>query len=139
MANEKYDNLMVMMTTGKLNWAGDAIVAYLMSDVTFDPTDVALAEAGGSQLGVVPIPRRSVTVDGLLGGAVSFTYMPKDIDFQMLIAKDSGPGTTPSLLAFYNVDDQGQPLRLKNTGTLIVRPQTLLPAEDTGLGAWVTI
>jgi len=138
MANEKYDNLMVMMTTGKLNWAGDAIVAYLMTGVTFDAADASLPEVGGSQLGVVPITRRSVTTDGLLGGAVSFAYMPKDTDFQMLIAKDSGPGTTPSLLAFYDSDDQGEPLRLKNTGTLIVRPQTLLPAEDTGLGVWVT-
>lgn len=140
MANEKYDNLMVMMTTGKLNWAGDAIVAMLMTGVTFNASHVTVVEAGGSRMSMVPITRREVGAGGaLLGGAVSFSYMPKDTDFQMLITKDSGPGTTPSLLAFYDSDAEGDSLRLKNNGTLIVRPQSLLPAEDTGQGAWVTI
>jgi hypothetical protein len=139
-ANEKYDNLTVLMTTGKLNWPGDAIVALLMTNVTFDAANVTLADAGGTRMGMVPIPQRSVASTGsLLGGAVSFSNMPKDTDFQLLIAKDSGPGTTPSLLAFYDSDGEGQSLRLANNGTLIVRPQQLLPAEDTGQGAWVTI
>jgi len=139
-ANEKYDNLTVLMTTGKLNWPGDSIVALLMTDVTFDAADVTLADSGGTRMGMVPIPLRSVASTGsLLGGAVSFSNMPKDTDFQMLIAKDMGPGTAPSLLAFYDGDAAGEPLRLKNNGTLIVRPEQLLPAEDTGQGAWVTI
>ena len=140
MANEKYDNLTVLMTTGKLNWPGDAIVAILMTGVTFDAADVTLADSGGSRMGMVPIQQRSVSSTGsLLGGAVSFSNMPKDTDFQLLIAKDMGPGTTPSLLAFYDSDGDALPLRLKNTGTLIVRPETLQPVEDTGQGTWVTI
>lgn len=140
MANAKYNNLTVLMTTGKLNWAGDAIVAFLMTGVTYDATDVTLTDAGGTRMGMVPIARRSVDADGsLLGGAVSFSNMPKDTDFQMLIAKDLGPGTVPSLIAFYNSDADDVGLRLKNNGTLIVRPEQALPAEDTGQGAWVTI
>jgi hypothetical protein len=139
-ANEKYDNLMVLMTSGKLNWASDAIVALLMTGVTYNVSHTTIAEAGGTRKAMVPVPRRSVGPTGsLLGGAVSFSNMPKDTDFQMLIAKDMGPGTVPSLLAFYDSDGDDNPLRLANNGTLIVRPEQLLPAEDTGQGTWVTI
>lgn len=140
MANAKYNNLTVMMTTGQLNWARDSIQAFLMTDVTYRATDVTVADVGGSRMQVVPISRRAVAADGsLLGSAVSFGNMPKDTDFQMLIAKDGGPGTVPSLLAFYNSDADDVGLRLKNNGTLIVRPEQTLPAEDIGLGVWIGI
>jgi len=140
MANAKYDNLMVLMTTGKLNWAGDALVAFLMTGATYNAAHTTVTEAGGTRMSVVPVPQRSVGPTGsLLGGAGSFSNMPKDTNFQVLIAKDTGPGTTPSLLAFYDVDGDAHALRLDNNGTLIVRPEQLLPAEDTGQGSWVTI
>jgi hypothetical protein len=139
MANAKYDNLTVLMTTGWFNWAGDAIVAILMTDVEFDTTDVTVEDVGGSRLQVVPITGRSVAPDGaLLGRAVSFNNMPKDIEFQMLIAKDMGPGTLHQLIAFYDTGEDG-PLTLKNNGTLIVRPEAVQPTEDTGAGVWVKI
>jgi hypothetical protein len=140
MANQKYDNLTVMMTSGQLNWAGDSVVAILMQGVTFDAADVKVEDAGGTRMQVVPISQRSVAADGsLLGSAVSFNGMPKDTDFQMLIAKEFGPGLALGLIAFYDEDGDGQPLNLKNNGTLIVRPEQTLPAEDTGQGSWVTI
>jgi hypothetical protein len=139
MANAKYDNLMVLMSTGKLNWAGDAIVALLMTGATYNAAHTTVTQAGGTRMSMVPVPQRSVDPSGsLLGGAVSFSNMPKDTNFQMIIAKDTGPGTTPTPLAFYDVDGDVHALRLDNNGTLIVRPEQLLPAEDTGQGVWVT-
>ena len=140
MANQKYDNLTVMMTSGQLNWAGDAIVAILVTGVTFRPTDATLTDANGTLMGIVPIQQRSVATDGsLLGAAVSFSNMPKGTDFQVLIAKDNGPVGPPALLSYYDSDEGGDLLSLKNNGTLIVRPQQTLPADDTGQGSWITI
>lgn len=140
MANKKYDNLTALMTSGRLNWAGDPILAYLFTGVTFDITDVTVPDVGGSRLAYVPISRRSVAADGsLLGSAVSFGNMPGDTAFQMVIVKDFGPGKESEVIAFYDEDEEGSALRLTNGGTLIVRPQTSLPAEDTGQGTWVTI
>ena len=139
MANAKYDNLTVLMTSGWFNWPGDAIVAVLCTDVVFDTTDKTVDDAGGPRLQVVPITGRSVAPDGaLLGRAVSFTNMPKDTEFQMLIAKDAGPGVPMELIAFYDTGEDG-PLELKNNGTLIVRPEAVQPTEDTGAGVWVKI
>jgi hypothetical protein len=140
-ANEKYDNLTVLMSTGKLNWVGDVVTAYLMTGVTFNAAHVTLVDAGGTRMGMMPIQQRSVASTGsLLGSAVSFDHMPKDTDFQVLIAKESGgPGTVPQLLAFFDSDGDDQPLRIKNNGTLIVRPEAVQPVEDTGQGAWIQI
>jgi hypothetical protein len=138
--NQKYNNLTTLMTTGKLNWAGDPITASLMTGVVFDATDVTLPDTGGMWMQTMPIIGRSVDSDGnLIGGSVSFSNMPKDTEFQMLILKDFGPSMQPQLLAFYDVDEQGDPLTLKNNGTLIVRPQGAMPDEGSGDGIWVAI
>jgi hypothetical protein len=140
MANQKYNNLTALLTSGRLNWAADAIMAYLFTGASFDATDVKVTDVGGSRLAQVPITRRSVGEDGsLLGGAVSFGNMPGDVPFQMVIGKDFGPGVEPEVIAFYNTGDNNEPLTIKNAGTLIVRPEQSLPAEDTGQGTWVKI
>jgi hypothetical protein len=143
MVNDKYDNLAVMLANGQLNWANDVVVANLVAGATFDATDVTMADLGVPIKATVPIQGRSVAENGsLLGRAVSFNYIPKDTDFQVVIAKDYGPGVQNSVIAFYDTDLNGDPLRLKNNGTLILRPGDsgiMLPTEDTGQGVWVTI
>jgi len=140
MANAKYNNLTVVMASGWFSWAGDPIVALLMTDVVFDVNDATTDDAGGTRMQVVPVTGRSVGADGaLLGRAVSFNNMPKDTEFQMLIARDVGPDSPLQLLSFYDVGEADEPLSLKNNGTLIVRPEAVQPTPDTGAGIWVKI
>lgn len=142
MANDKYNNLTVMLANGQLNWSGDVIVANLVTGYTFDATDVTMQDVGVPLIQTVPLIGRSVGEDGaLLGRSISFNYVPKDVDHQVILAKDYGPGAQAKVIAFYNEDANGDPLRLKNNGTLIVRPQdpATLPTPDTGAGVWVAI
>ena len=43
------------------------------------------------------------------------------------------------MLAFYDEDENGDPLILQNNGTLIVRPQLVEGGEPPILGVWVKI
>jgi hypothetical protein len=139
MANQKYDNLMPLMATGKLNWATDPINAYLQSGATFDAAHTKLSETGGAPVAHVPVAQRSVTPAGFLGNPVSFNRIAKDTAYQVVIAKDTGPGTDPLVIAFYDEDEEGGPLVLQNNGTLIVRPVLVEGAEPPTLGIWVKI
>jgi hypothetical protein len=138
-ANEKYDNLTTLMVTGQLNWPVDPISALLVTGAAFDKSDTTLSDSGGTWVAVVPVPGRAVDAAGnLLGLAVSFNYIGKGATYQMLIVKEVGPGLPASLLAFYDTDDQDNPLTLKDNGTLIVRPQA--PQEsvpDSTQGIWI--
>ena len=139
MANQKYDNLMPLMATGKLNWATDPINAYLQSGATFDAAHTMLSETGGAFVAYVPVAQRSVTPDGFLGNPVSFNRIAKETEYQVVIAKDTGPGTDPLVIAFYDEDDDGGPLMLENNGTLIVRPVLVEGGDPPTLGVWVKI
>ena len=86
----------------------------------------------------VPIPGRQVDGTSLLGYPASFNGVAKEVEYQMVIAKDDGTGD-PSVLAFYDEDENGDPLLLQNNGTLIVRPQLVEGGEPPILGIWVKI
>jgi hypothetical protein len=137
--NQKYDNLITLMTSGWFDWASDPINAYLQSGATFDVTHTKLSETGGMLVAYVPVSNRVVGPEGLLGNPVSFNGVPKDTEHQVIIAKETGPGADPLVLAFYDVDDQGGPLVLQNNGTLIVRPMLVAGADPPTLGVWVAI
>jgi hypothetical protein len=141
MANQKYNNLTVLMTTGGLNWPSDPIDAYLMKGAVYDATDVTLPDVGASQVLRVPVGSRMVGSTGaLLGAPVSFNRVPKDETFQVIIAKDRGPVGPPLVLAFYDEDNEDQPLTLQNNGTLIVRPELATDPElPPQVGVWVAI
>jgi hypothetical protein len=140
-ANQKYDNLTVMMTTGPFNWVGNPINAYLMTGATFDTTDILLSDTGGQVLLYVPVPGRAVGPTGaLLGLPVSFNRVPKDEEFQVVLAKDEGATNSPHVIAFYDEDANGDPLLLQNNGTLIVRPELVEdPEAPPQLGVWVAL
>lgn len=139
MANQKYDNLMPLMATGGLNWSTDPIKAYLQSGATFHAADTKLSQTGGTLVTYVPVSGRQVDPVGFLGNPVSFNGVPRETEHQVLIAKDTGPGSDPLLLAFYDEDDAGDPLVLQNNGTLIVRPVLVAGGEPPTLGVWVKI
>ncbi len=138
MANDKYDNLTVMMSSGQLNWVADPINAVLLQGAVFDATDKTLSEVGAPLVAAMPVPGRSVDPTGaLLGGAVSFGNLLKDTPYQVVLTKQTGPGVDPLLISYYDVDDAGQPFTLVNNGTLIVRPTQATPGP--GPGTWVSI
>ena len=139
MANQKYDNLTVLMASGPFNWAADPINAYLLQGATFDATDKTLTDVGAQQVDHVPVPGRQVDSTGsLLGWPASFNRVVKDQEFQVVIAKDDGSGN-PLVLAYYDEDENGDPFILQNNGTLIVRPQLVEGGEPPILGVWVKI
>ena len=138
MANQKYNNLSVLMASGPFNWVVDPINAYLMQNAIYDATDIRLGDTSGIRIDHVPVQGRQVDATGsLLGLPVSYNRVTKDLTFQVIIAKDVGPGTQPLVLAFFDEDEDGEPLTLKNNGTLIVRPQLVEPDEAPLLGVWV--
>ena len=136
MANEKYDNLTVMMSAGKLHWDSDQINAVLFTSATFVPTQKDLTEVGAPRLGVVPVPGRSIGEDGsFLGWPISFEAVEKDIPLQVALVRDDGVNN--DLLVWYDEDDAGEEYRLKNHGTFILRPTVVPQAVPPILGCWV--
>jgi hypothetical protein len=138
MANQKYDNLAVMMAGGQLNWLSDAVNAVLVTGATYNSSDTTLSQLQATMAGIVPVPGRAIGPAGsLLGGPVSFGGLSKGVVYQMVITKQSGPGADPMLIAYYDADENNDTLVLQNNGTLIVRPTEEDPT--TGNGRWVSI
>lgn len=139
MANDKYDSLATMMASGALQWQHDEILAVLLSGASFEAGNTYLSDVPFDlQIGRgVPVPGRSIAVDGsLLGGPVSFNRVPKDTTLQVVLVKNDG--SSFPLLTYYDSDDQGSPLTVKNHGTFILRPAPI-PMADIGdiQGVWV--
>lgn len=139
MANQKYDNLAVLMASGGLDWVLDPVTAYLQHGAVYDAVDTTLSQTGGVTVAYVPVPARAVDSNGLLGNPVSFNRIVKGTEYQVLVTKETGPGDDPLLLAFYDEDEAGGTLLLQNNGTLIVRPVLVVGAEPPTLGVWVKI
>jgi hypothetical protein len=77
MANDKYDNLNVLMTSGPFDWTSDVIQAVLLRGATFDRTQVYLEDLSATRVGMAPVQGRQIATDGgLLGLSVSFTSVP---------------------------------------------------------------
>lgn len=137
MPNQKYDNLTELLEAKTLNWNTDVIEGILVTGATFDPAHVRFSELGTPSKLRSPIPGRSVSPDGdLLGWPVSFHRVQKDIVFQLVVVKNDG-SNNPLVLAFYGADEGDDPLTLKYTGTLIVRPLIVEDPDPPVLGVWV--
>jgi hypothetical protein len=135
--SEKYDNLTPMINTGKLNWAGDKIVAILLEGATFDQTQVHLSEVSGTEANRNEIPGRQIDATGsFIGLPVSFDTATAGTTYQVIVAKDDGWGD-PWLISFYDEDDSGGALEVTNTGTLTVRPVLIPAADPPTLGIWL--
>ena len=142
MANQKYDNLGVLLAQGRLNWVSGRIAALLCKGVSFTSTDKvvtdALTPSGTTQVASSPVNGRTLSEDGaFLGYPVTFNRMAKEVDYQMLLVLDEGTGN-PSLLAYFDTSSDDDPLRMQNNGTLIVRPVEVQPPPDPPiLGLWL--
>jgi hypothetical protein len=141
MANQNYDQLAELVASGKLNWTGDLITAFLGEGVVFNAADTKLSALGVS----FPPSRRAIitgrTMSGrnALGAAVIFNDVGAQIDFQVLVTQDDGAGDA-NLLAFLDVDNEAQPLSVENPGSLIVRPVALDPENPEApptTGVWL--
>ena len=137
MANEKYDNLTTLLSSGRLNWSADNIVAVLVTGATFDPTHAVITDLGVGTLASVNVPGRSVAADGsLVGLPVVFNAVDKDIELQVVFCREDGITSVP--LAWFDTDDNDGPMILTNNGTFTMRPTPGSMAGPPQLGTWVT-
>jgi hypothetical protein len=141
MANAKYDNLNVLLSTGKLNWMNDVITGVLVSGVTYNASDKTVADAigdTGHNLSKLPVQGKEVGPDGSFRGwPIAFQAVEAGESYQMLLVKDSFSGSG-ELLAFFDTDDADNQLAVANSGTLILRPIVVQGAEPPLLGVWLT-
>lgn len=136
MSNYKYAQTSTIMSG--LDWLGGRIHAFLLSGAVYDKTDTLLSQVreGTTLKNVTEIQNRGVGGEGqALGSAAQFAVTQKGGPYQLILTWDKNQGDQ-LVLAFCNEDGAGNPLALKNNGTLIVRPQDYDPA--TGLGTWFT-
>jgi hypothetical protein len=135
MANAKYDNLVPMLASGRLNWPADMIQAFLVTGAVFDATDQRLSDMTGTIAFMTPMPERAVdqVTGSFLGFPTSFDLAQADVEYSVIIAKEDG-SKNPWLIAFYDEDEEGDPLTIALAGTLTLRPE----GSDPGtLGVWV--
>ena len=140
MANRNYDQLQDLVLQQKLNWQGDNIRALLVEGAVFNATDKTLAD-----LGVSVTPSRNVPIQGRFldgrdayGQPALYDQVPEDTTFQVVLVKDDGSGN-PLLLAFIDVNEQGEDLTMENSGTLIIRPSKAGtdPTKPPLTGVWL--
>ena len=130
MANSKYNQVVDLLATGRLNWKSSSILGYLVQDATFDPDDTTVEQAGGSVYSTTLIQGRVVAPGGLfLGYPAFFQNVPGGSDYEMLLVLDQGM-QNHSLLAFFDEDDAGLPLTTTNSGTFVLRPEMPDPVPE---------
>ena len=130
MPNSKYSQVTDLLATGRLHWDTDLIEAHLLGDGAFDADDTLLSQAGES-LQSTPIQGRWVAPGGnFMGQPAVFHQIEGNKDYRVAIVQNIGNGD-PNLLAWYDTDEQDEPLHLDNTGSFIVRP-TLLEQTPEG-------
>ena len=138
MANAKYAQVPAMAASGQLNWSRDHVVAFLYQGATFSAAHSRLNQVGGTQVGVSEIAGRYVGQGGeAVGLPATFYAVPKDTNYQVLVAVDQGMGVSPGLVAFYDVDADAAPLRTTNNGSFILRPVTFVDGEPPSIGTWM--
>jgi len=135
MANAKYDNLVPMLASGRLNWPADTIQAFLMTGTTFNAIHKRVSEVGGTPVGRVPLPERTVrdTDGALLGFPVSFPNAPGNVNFSVIIAKDDGIND-PLVISFYDRNQSNAVIKLTAPGTITVRP---VGSDSVTPGVWL--
>ena len=122
MANSKYSQVVDLLAAGKFNWQIHSILGVLKDGATFDASQKKLSELGGTEVARTEIQGRAVLEGGAcVGYPAFFNVVPGDTDYQMVLVQDRGDGD-PNLIAWFDTNEADQPLRLDNTGTLVVRP-----------------
>ena len=137
MANAKYDNLVPLLASGRLNWPADLIQAFLMEGAAFEAADLRISDVAGTRRGRVALPERSVRpTDGSFHGfPVSFNDVPANTNFSVILAKDDGIND-PLVLSFYDRNETNAVIRITVPGTLTVRP---LGSDPLTPGTWVEV
>lgn len=140
MANAKYSQVIDLLAAGKLNWATNNIQAALLQGESFDESHRKLSEVG-TPVARQPIQGRSVAAGGaFLGYAVAFPRVAAG-NYQVVVMQDDG--MDPNVLAWYDTDEQDDPLSTENEGTLVVRPivvpSDLPPDSSSTTRVWMTV
>jgi len=122
MANSKYTQVIDLVASGDLVWPSSQIFGCLVTGATFNPAHKKLSQLGVGTRATAQIQGRSLAPGGMcLGYPAFFNTVEGGIDYQVILAQELGHDD-PNLLAFYDTDETGGPLRLDHTGTLVVRP-----------------
>ena len=122
MANSKYTQVIDLVASGDMRWESSIILGCLVTDATFNPSHKKFSDLGATIKATTRIQGLTLAPGGMcLGYPAFFNTIEGGIDYQMILAQDVG-GNNPNLLAFYDSDEAGGPLRLDHTGTLVVRP-----------------
>ena len=122
MANSKYAQVVDLLAAGKFNWQVHSILGVLRKDSTLDVLQKKLSDLDGTEVARTPIQGRALLEGGMcVGYPAFFNVVPGDTDYQMVLVQDIGNGN-PNLIAWFDTNEADNPLRLDNTGTLVVRP-----------------
>jgi hypothetical protein len=122
MANSKYSQVVDLLAAGKFNWQVHSILGVLRKDSSLDVLQKKLSDLDGTEVARTEIQGRAVLEGGAcVGYPAFFQVVPGDTDYQMVLVQDRGDGD-PNLIAWFDTNEADGPLRLDNTGTLVVRP-----------------
>lgn len=150
MSNKNYAQVTDLLAQGQLKWVSDSILALLCKNVAYNANHKRLSDISGKTVvSQAPIQGRWLGKGGMaMGLPAAFGSALSEQEYQVLVAKDDGR-YDPLLLSFMDQDDQGEPLGVLRTGTLIVRPyhnvevQPLinppLPAAPPTVGVWMVL
>jgi hypothetical protein len=134
MANSKYNQVIDLVASGRLNWPGSIILGCLVTDASFNAANKKFSDLGVNTKATTRIQGLSLAPGGMcMGYPAFFNTVEGGVDYQMILVQDVG-GNNPNLLAFYDTDETGGAIRLDHTGTLVVRPTTApeqTPAETS--------
>lgn len=139
--NDNYDQLEDLVTNGTLKWETDSIKAVLYRNATFNAAHKKATDIQGERVAISPIQGRSVGPNGeAFGLPVSFRYVPKQTQFQMVLMQEIQPQDF-NLLAWIDTDEGGAALTVVRGGTLIIRPVTEVEGEDrpVNIGMWLQL
>lgn len=143
MANSKYNQVVDLLAAGKFNWQSHSILGALLEGATFDPSQKKVSDLDGTVISRTEIQGRAVLEGGLcVGYPAFFSTVAGDTDYQMVLIHDRGEGD-PNLIAWFDTNEADEPLRLDNTGTLVVRPgepdEPLPDGVSTSVRLWMRL
>ena len=126
----KYSQVIDLLAQGKLNWVGNNIEACLVTGATFDEDNKLLSELGTPTVAKTTIQGCTVAPGGeCLGYSVFFPTAEAEVTYQVVVTQNLGTGES-NLLVWYDTAEDGGPLEMENTGTLVIRPQVPAAVPD---------
>ena len=143
MANSKYSQVVDLLAAGKFNWQSNSIIGILLQGATFDAAHKTFPQQGGTEVARTEVQGRALVEGGLcVGYPAFFNTVPGDTDYQMVLVQDTGMNVF-DLIAWFDTNEMDDPLRLDNTGTLVVRPgepdEPLPDGVSTGARLWMRL